>query len=100
MWNVIQPLLAIMALAFAQNTAFSIVSRSRNRNSTPYHLVAAVLSNGVWYATYKFLITADMSWSLFVPYTIGTVSGSILGVKISQRIEAFLKLESDSHIKP
>ena len=36
---------------------------------------------------------------LFVPYTIGTVSGSVAGVKISQWIEKILHAESDSHLK-
>lgn len=78
----------MMALAFAQNVSFSIVSRSRNRNNMKYHLVAAIFSNAVWFATSKFLIVGhEMTWLLFVPYTIGTVSGSLVGQKISMWIE-------------
>lgn len=89
----------LMLLAFAQSVSFSIVSRSRNRNNMTYHIIAAVLSNGVWFATFKNLLTADMNWVLFFPYTVGTVSGSVTGVKISQKIEQWLGAESDSHLK-
>ena len=40
-----------------------------------------------------------MNLILFIPYTIGTVSGSVTGVKISQIIEKWLHAESDSHLK-
>ena len=89
----------LMLLAFAQSVSFSIVSRSRNRNNITYHIIASVLSNGIWFATFKNLLTADMNWVLFIPYTIGTVSGSVTGVKISQKIEQWLGAESDSHLK-
>lgn len=89
----------MMALAFAQNTSFSIVSRSRNRNDMRYHLIAAVASNGIWFLTFRELVTHEMSFTLFIPYTIGTVAGSIFGVKISQHIEKWLGAESDSHLK-
>lgn len=80
--------LIMMLMAFFQNTAFSIVSRSRNRNSKAYHFIASIASNGVWFLTMKFLIiTKDMSWSLFVPYTVGTVFGSSLGQSVSMWIE-------------
>lgn len=88
-----------MLLAFAQSVSFSIVSRSRNRNNITYHIIASIFSNGVWFATFKNLLTADMSWILFIPYTVGTVSGSVTGVKISQKIEQWLGAESDSHLK-
>jgi hypothetical protein len=84
-------ILLMMLMAFAQNVSFSIVSRSRNRNHMTYHLVAAIFSNAVWFATMKFLvISQNMTWLLFVPYTIGTVSGSVSGQAISMRIEKWL----------
>jgi hypothetical protein len=91
--------LYIMALAFAQNTAFSVVSRSRNRNDMRYHLIAAVASNGIWFLTFRELVTQEMNFALFIPYTVGTVAGSILGVKISMKIEQWLGAASDSHLK-
>lgn len=89
----------LMLLAFCQNVSFSIVSRSRDRNHITYHLFAAILSNGVWFMTVKLLITNNMDFIMFVPYTIGTVSGSICGVKISMWIEKILGATSDGHIK-
>jgi uncharacterized membrane protein YfcA len=92
-------ILTLMLLAFAQNVSFSIVSRSRNRDNIKYHLIAAIFSNGVWFATFRYLVTSNMTWVLFVPYTIGTVSGSVTGQKISMWIERFLGAASDSHLK-
>lgn len=99
MWYEWWPLLWIMALAFAQNVSFSIVSRSRNRDNMTYHLVAAVLSNGVWFLTFRELVQADMTFVLFLPYTIGTVSGSLLGAKVAMVIERWLGATSDGHLR-
>lgn len=92
-------LLSMLGLAFAQNVSFSIVSRSRNRNSLTYHLFAATASNTVWFLTFRQLVQADMTFVLFVPYTIGTVAGSLTGVKISMWIERLIGAESDAHLK-
>ncbi len=91
--------LSLMLLAFAQNTAFSVVSRSRNRDNITYHIIASIFSNGIWFLTFKMLITANMTLDLFVPYCIGTVAGSVFGVKVSMFIERILGAASDSHIK-
>lgn len=90
------PIITIMGLAFAQNISFSIVSRARNRNNQTYHLCAAILSNAVWFATFRLLILADMTWLFFVPYTVGTVSGSLTGVRVSMFIERFLGAKADA----
>jgi len=98
-WNVIWPIALMMIMAFCQNVSFSIVSRSRNRNSVTYHRIAAIFSNGVWYVTAKFLIvTQHMSWWLLIPYTVATVYGSTTGQQISMWIEKKLKLTADSHL--
>jgi hypothetical protein len=81
----------IMILAFCQNIAFSMVSRSRNHDHAGYHVICAIASNAVWYATSKYLVVSNgMPWDMFLPYTIGTVSGSLTGSKISARIEKVL----------
>jgi len=78
----------MMLMAFAQNVSFSIVSRSRNRSSKTYHFIAAIASNGVWFVTMKYLIiTQQMGWLLFIPYTVGTVGGSVTGQAVSMWIE-------------
>lgn len=91
--------LSLLVLAFAQNTAFSVVSRSRNRDNMTYHVIASVFSNGIWFLTFKQLVTADMTLSLFPVYCVGTVLGSVFGVKVSMLIERWLGAASDSHLK-
>lgn len=88
-----------MLLAFVQSVSFSLVSRSRNRNNITYHIIASIFSNAVWFLTFRELILSNMNLVLFVPYTVGTVSGSVTGVKVSMWIEKFLHAESDSHLK-
>lgn len=91
-------LILLMALAFVQSVSFSIVSRSRNRDNLNYHVIASIFSNGVWFLTMRELVVSEMSLTLFIPYTIGTVLGSVFGVKISMKIEKLLQAKSDSHL--
>ena len=91
--------LKILTLAFGQNIAFTIVSRSRNRSSKKYHIIASIFSNAIWFLTFRELILGEMNYYLFVPYVIGTVVGSSLGMSISMYIEKIIGAESDSHIK-
>lgn len=92
-------LLTILLLAFAQSVSFSIVSRSRNRSSFRYHMIASVFSNGIWFLTFRQLVLADMTWVLFIPYTVGTVAGSLTGAKVSMWIEQRLGANSDAHLE-
>lgn len=88
-------IVVMMVLAYVQNISFTIVSRSRNRDSKTYHFIAAIASNAVWFMTMKYLVvTASMSWALFVPYTIGTVLGSVTGQAISMAIEKKLQIKA------
>ena len=88
----------MMLIAFLQNVSFSMVSRARNRDSVPYHMIAAWCSNGVWFATFAYLVYFKLNWMLFVPYTCGTVAGSLTGTQISMWIERILGATSDSHV--
>ena len=92
--------LILLILAYVQNVSFSIVSRSRNRSSIKYHLIAAVFSNSIWFLTFRYLVTRDMSFTMFPWYCLGTVLGSVTGVQISMWFEKFLHADSDSHLKP
>lgn len=92
-------ILTILCLAFVQNVSFSIVSRSRNRNNIRYHVIAASFSNGIWFLTFRQLILADMSFILFIPYCVGTVVGSVFGVKLSMFIEKLLGASADGHLQ-
>jgi hypothetical protein len=92
-------ILTILGLAFIQNISFSIVSRSRNRNNVRYHLIAAFFSNTIWFLTFRQLVKADMTFLLFLPYCVGTMAGSVFGVKISMFIEKLLGAAADGHLK-
>ena len=96
----IYSLIKILILAYIQNVSFSVVSRSRNRNNMTYHLIAATFSNTIWFLTFRELVLSDMNWMLFVPYVVGTVAGSLSGVKLSMMIEKWLGAYSDDHLKP
>jgi hypothetical protein len=82
--------LLVLAMAFVQNIAFTMTSRSRNRDHMGYHATCAVLSNGIWFLTMRELVVAELSLWLLIPYVIGTVSGSLYGATISMKIEKIL----------
>ena len=82
--------LIVLILAFIQNVAFTMVSRSRNRDNMTYHALTAVFSNGMWFATMHYLVVTDLDWRLAIPYIAGTVAGSLFGAKVSMRIEQLI----------
>lgn len=69
-----------------QSAAFTWVSRARNSGSIPYHSIAAVFSNSIWFISQLYLISfvarPDMQMSelvtLGVCYTAGTTLGATL----------------------
>jgi hypothetical protein len=91
--------LVILILAFVQNISFSLVSRSRNRDNMKYHIIASGFSNVLWFLTFKQLIMTEMSLYVLPFYMIGTITGSVFGVKISMKIERWLGAASDRHLK-
>ena len=94
----IETIITILILAFVQNIASSIVSRSRNRDNKKYHIIAALFSNSIWFLTFRELMMGDMGLELFIPYVIGTVIGSTYGMTISMKIEKWLGASTDSHL--
>lgn len=89
----------LLVLAYVQNISFSIVSRSRNRNNIRFHLIAAFFSNTIWFLTFRELVTRDMSFTIFPWYCVGTMFGSITGVRISMWVESKLGASADAHLK-
>jgi len=87
-------IIAILCLSFIQNIAFTMVSRSRNRDNMTYHSICSVFSNGIWFLTMHQLVVADLSYGLLVPYVVGTVAGSLLGAKLSMKIEKMIGAET------
>lgn len=75
-------------LLVVQNASFTMVSRARNSGSDLYHGIAAVFSNGIWFAAtfitferiWTVLKTADVGLGLMVGaiYVAATVTGSVL----------------------
>lgn len=73
-------------LLIVQNAAFTWVSRARNSGSLKYHAIAAVFSNGIWFASQFILISMvvdpTMTWhekiGLGSIYIASTVVGSLL----------------------
>lgn len=96
--ELLKNMLFILGLALIQNISFSMVSRSRNRDNMKYHIIASFFSNTLWFLTLRQLVLADLNVLLFIPYAIGTVTGSVLGVKVSMRIEKWLGATADGHI--
>lgn len=80
-------------LLIVQNASFTLVSRARNSGSYWYHAVAAVGSNGIWFASQFLLIgmvvkpglSAGMIATLAGVYVASTVFGSVLMHWISVR---------------
>jgi len=74
-------------LLIIQNASFTLVSRARNSGSYSYHAVAAVFSNGVWFASNLILVdnilkiikssSTQMAVLTGLFYTVCTVVGSI-----------------------
>ena len=91
--------LIILALAFIQNVAFTMVSRSRNRSNMTYHAVCSVFSNSIWFLTMHQLVVADLSYWLLLPYVVGTVAGSLFGAKVSMRIERAIGAVADTKVQ-
>lgn len=73
----------------AQNFAFTFVSRARNSGSLKRHIIAAIGSNGIWFASQLIIFTAmfrmmtgvyghAMQVFTGVYYTVFTIIGSVL----------------------
>lgn len=82
--------ITILFLSFVQNISFTMVSRSRNRDNMTYHAICSVFSNGLWFLTIRELVVADMTVWLAIPYIAGTVTGSLVGAKVSMVIERMI----------
>ena len=90
-------LIILAVVAFVQNMAFTLVSRSRNAGDVSFHAVAAVFSNGVWFATFSILTpkimhaieTRDAGVILLtgLVYTLATTVGSCLMMWVALRTE-------------
>ncbi len=89
---------ALGALAYIQNMAFTWSSRSRNSGDPSYHRYAAICSNGVWFIMtvtiwnelWKALTTPGHFWLILVTglvYVAGTTEGSVHMMRIMLKKE-------------
>ena len=92
-------IIKILVLSFVQNISFTLVSRSRNRDNKKFFIFSSLFSNSLWFFTFKELILAEMSVVLLIPYVVGSLLGSILGMNISMYIEKILGASADAHVK-
>lgn len=83
-------------ILIAQNSAFTWVSRARNSGSDWYHAIAAIFSNGVWFAAFYFTFgfldrihepTTGLPYAFLIGavYVVCTVIGSVVGGKFLRR---------------
>lgn len=86
---------AVVLLAILQNTAYSLQSRARMRSSNLYHAIAATLATSVFFATLTVLFREKVTMALLVPYTWGTLLGSLWGTKLSVWIEGKIGAVAD-----
>ncbi len=100
LWNIqmAAAVFTMAALAYGQNIAFSLTSRARMRNHALYHFIASVLSNLVWFLTFRTLVVSRMPIQLAIPYTAGTVLGSLTGAQISIGIERRIGAFADEDV--
>lgn len=88
-------MILVMELAYVQNNAYALQSRSANRNSNAYHLIAAVAANLAYFWSLRILVIHDLKPILLIPYVFATVMGTLHGNTASIRIEAALGLKAE-----
>lgn len=85
-------------LLIAQNFAFTFVSRARNSGSLKRHMMASVMSNGIWFLSQTIIFSQmfnimtgryGLPLAIFTGlyYTCWTMGGAMLGHAISLRTE-------------
>lgn len=88
-------IMGLLIFAAGQQMAFTMVSRSRNRNSMTYHVIASIFSNGVWFLTFRQVNSVEWTLASYAPYSTGSAMGSITGAGVSMGIEKALNITSD-----
>ena len=78
----------VLGAALLQTSAFTVVSRARQRNHVLYLEWASVFSNGIWFITLNILVVHHLALYLWIPYLVGTGIGSLWGQAIAMRLEA------------
>jgi uncharacterized membrane protein YfcA len=77
----------IFFLSLIQGVSKNVASRSGNRDSRTYHLVASTVSHILWFFMFQQLYVSGMNGILVLPYVAGGVCGALLGAEIAIKIE-------------
>jgi hypothetical protein len=82
----------VAALGFAQNLAFTFVSRGRNSGSLVYHMVASIFSNGIWLGMFVVGVKIASEAPTFptefaIVYVLSTMAGSVFAHWLARRVE-------------
>lgn len=85
----------ILGAALLQTSAFTVVSRARQRNHELYLEWASVFSNGIWFVTLNILVVHHLALYLWIPYLVGTGIGSLWGQAFAMRLEAEISATVD-----
>jgi len=93
--HMLQTLVILAGLLFVDNFSHTLSSRAGNRNKPVFIAGFAILTGVVKFLTYQRLVAYEIGWSLFVPYTVGGVSGSISGMLTSIQLERRTSASTD-----
>ncbi len=86
----------VLGAALLQTSAFTIVSRARQRNHEQYLEWASVFSNGIWFITLNILVVNSLASYLWIPFLVGSGIGSLWGQAFAMRLEAEISARMDT----
>ncbi|MCC6404862.1 MAG: hypothetical protein IT405_00540 [Candidatus Yanofskybacteria bacterium] len=87
--------ITVMGLAYLQNTAYGLQSRSANRNSNAYHVLAALAASFTFFWSLRLLVRNELPPALLAPYVFATILGTLHANTLSIRIESALGLSAE-----
>jgi len=93
------PQVLVLGAAMLQASAFTVVSRARQRNHELYIEWSSVFSNGIWFMTLNLLVVNELASYLVVPYIVGMGIGSLWGQNFAIHLEAEIGASMESSKK-
>ncbi|MDP3730943.1 MAG: hypothetical protein Q8R34_00380 [bacterium] len=91
--------LIVIGLGLLQNFSYALSSRASARGNNWYIVGTSLFAGATFYFSVIYLFTQNMSWSLFIPYTLSTTIGANIGTFFSMVIEWVGKLSPDKHLE-
>ncbi|MDO8571300.1 MAG: hypothetical protein Q7R79_01320 [bacterium] len=98
-------LLGIMVIVFLPDMAYSMRNWVQNRNRDSLTLAVALYNGIVDFFRWAFLVSFDMRWGIFVPYSTGGTAGSVAGSVFASWLTGYIdrktgtKTSADAHVK-